>query len=66
VSIPLFGHISDRIGRKKMRFHTARVIFVGGDRGQGPVYVRSISGRVEILCTAVKDAKCQKQSSHRF
>src|ERR1700730_18888183 len=24
-------------------FHTARVIFVGGDRGRGPVYVRSSS-----------------------
>ena len=36
-----------------------RVIFAGGDRGWGPVYVRSTSNRVEILCTAVKDAKCQ-------
>ena len=36
------------------------VIFVGGDRGWGPVYVRSTSDRVEILCTAVKDAKCQE------
>src|SRR5271166_340491 len=36
------------------------VISLGGDRGQGPVYVRSASNRVEILCTAVKDAKCHK------
>src|ERR1700730_9868361 len=35
------------------------VIFVGGDRGRGPVYVRSTSDRVGILCTAVKDAKCR-------
>jgi len=34
------------------------VISLGGDRGRGPVYVRSTSNRVEILCTAVKDAKC--------
>jgi hypothetical protein len=27
-------------------FHTAWVISLGGDRGQGPVYVRSTSGRV--------------------
>src|SRR6202023_405152 len=25
---------------------------LGGDRGQGPVYVRSTSDRVEVLCTA--------------
>ena len=31
-----------------------------GDRGRGPVYVRSTSDRVEILCTAAKDAKCQE------
>ena len=31
------------------------------DRGRGPVYVRSTSDRVEILCTAVKDAKCQSR-----
>jgi hypothetical protein len=43
-------------------FHTAWVISLGGDRGQGPVYVRSTSDRVEILCTAVKDAKCHKDS----
>ena len=36
-----------------------RVISLGGDWGRGPVYVRSASNRVEILCTAVKDAKCQ-------
>ena len=40
-------------------FHTSEVISLGGDRGRGPVYVRSTSDRVEILCTAVKDAKCQ-------
>jgi hypothetical protein len=28
--------------------------------GPGPVYVRSTSDRVEVLCTAVKDAKCHK------
>jgi hypothetical protein len=37
-----------------------RVISLGGDRGRGSVYVRSTSDRVEILCTAAKDAKCQK------
>ena len=31
-----------------------------GDRGRRPVYVRSTSDRVEILCTAVKDAKCHE------
>src|SRR3984893_811898 len=36
------------------------VISLGGDWGRGPVYVRSASNRVEILCTAVKDAKCQE------
>ena len=36
-----------------------RVISLGGDWGRGPVYVRSASNRVEILCTAVKDAKCK-------
>src|SRR5229473_3239742 len=36
------------------------VISLGGDRGRGSVYVRSTSHRVEILCTAAKDAKCQK------
>jgi hypothetical protein len=35
------------------------VISLGGDRGRGPVYVRSASHRVEILCTAAKDAKCR-------
>jgi hypothetical protein len=30
--------------------------------GRGPVYVRSTSNRVEILCTAVKDAKCQDET----
>jgi hypothetical protein len=35
------------------------VISLGGDPGRGPVYVRSTSNRVEILCTAVKDAKCR-------
>src|ERR1700730_14494134 len=35
------------------------VISLGGDWGRGPVYVRSASNRVEILCTAVKGAKCQ-------
>ena len=29
----------------------------------GPVYVRSTSNRVEILCTAVKDAKCQQRTN---
>ena len=33
---------------------------LGGDRGRGPAYVRSTSDRVEILCTAVKDAKCHE------
>ena len=28
-----------------------RVISLGDDRGRGPVYVRSTSDRVEILCT---------------
>jgi hypothetical protein len=37
-------------------------ISLGGDRGQGPVDVRSTSDRVEILCTAVKDAKCHFQT----
>jgi hypothetical protein len=32
---------------------------LGGDRGRGSVYVRSTSNRVEILCTAAKDAKCR-------
>src|SRR5205807_8974753 len=41
------------------RFYTAWVISLGGDRGRGPVYVRSTSNRVEILCTAVKDAKVE-------
>ena len=36
------------------------VISLGGDWGRGPVYVRSASNRVEILCTAVKDAKCHE------
>src|SRR5208337_3332639 len=40
----------------------SRVISLGGDRGRGPVYVRSTSDRVEILCTAVKDAKCQEET----
>ena len=35
-----------------------RVISLAGDRGRWPVYVRSTSNRVEILCTAAKDAKC--------
>ena len=39
----------------------SRVISLGGDWGRGPVHVRSASNRVEISCTAVKDAKCQKQ-----
>jgi hypothetical protein len=38
------------------------VISLGGDRGRGPIYVRSTSNRVEILCTAVKDAKCHFQT----
>src|SRR6202011_5705367 len=38
------------------------VISLGGDWGRGPVYVRSTSHRVEILCTAVKDAKCHKET----
>ena len=33
-----------------------RIKLIGG---RGPVYVRSTSDRVEILCTAAKDAKCQ-------
>ena len=28
--------------------------------GRGPVYVRNTSNRVEILWTAVKDAKCHE------
>jgi hypothetical protein len=48
------------------RFHTARVISLGGDWGRGPVYVRSASNRVEILCTAVKDAKCRFCCKSRF
>jgi hypothetical protein len=31
-----------------------------GDRGRGSVYVRCTSHRVEILCTAAKDAKCHE------
>jgi hypothetical protein len=42
-------------------FHTTRVISLGGDRGRGPAYVRSTSDRVEILCTAVKDAKVESR-----
>jgi putative tryptophan/tyrosine transport system substrate-binding protein len=34
-----------------------------GRSGPGPVYVRSTSDRVEILCTAAKDAKCQKRNN---
>jgi hypothetical protein len=34
------------------------VIFVGGNRGGGQVYVRSTSNRVGILCTAAKDGQC--------
>jgi hypothetical protein len=41
------------------------VISLGGDRGRGPVYVRSASNRIEILCTAVKDAKCHSTKSLR-
>jgi len=37
------------------------VIFVGGNRGRGLVYVRSTSDRVAILRTAAKDAKCQER-----
>ena len=33
----------------------SRVISLGGDRGRGPVYVRSTSDRVGILCAAAKD-----------
>ena len=36
-----------------------RVISLGGGRGRGSVYVRSNLHRVEILCTAAKDAKCR-------
>jgi hypothetical protein len=42
-------------------FHTAWVISLGGDRGRGPAYVRSTSDRVEILRTAVKDAKVESR-----
>jgi hypothetical protein len=42
------------------------VISLGGDRGRRPVYVRSASNRVEILCTAVKDAMCQKRAPRSF
>src|SRR5260370_14024917 len=45
---------------KNSRLCRFRVISLGGDRGRGPVYVRSTSDRVEILCTAVKDAKCHQ------
>jgi hypothetical protein len=31
--------------------------------GPGPVYVRSASDRVEVLCTAVKDAKVESRMS---
>jgi hypothetical protein len=47
------------IAAKYSRLCRLGVISLGGDRGRGPVYVRSTSNRVEILCTAVKDAKCQ-------
>jgi hypothetical protein len=50
VAVQIDNHGEDRFG----------VISLGGDRGRGPVYVRSTSDRVEVLCTAVKDAKCQK------
>ena len=47
--------------RTKMRLSCPSwVKSLGGDWGRGPVYVRSASNRVEILCTAVKDAKCHK------
>jgi hypothetical protein len=45
-------------GQQRMQW----VISLGGNRGRRPVYVRSASNRVEILCTAVKDAKCHNRS----
>jgi hypothetical protein len=42
-----------------------RVKSLGGDRGREPVYVRSTSDRVEILCAAAKDAKCHSGLLHR-
>src|SRR5580704_19378573 len=39
------------------------VISLGGDRSRGPIYVRSTSNRVEILCSAVKDAKCHNRTN---
>src|SRR5260370_9175596 len=39
------------------------VISLGSDRGRGPVYVRGTSDRVEILCSALKDAKCHEQTT---
>ena len=39
------------------------VISLGCDPVPEPVYVRSTSDRVEILCTAVKDAKCHEPTS---
>ena len=54
-----FPQAYSHVGLINCALNLSRQISLGGDRGRGPVYVRSTSDRVEILCTAVKDAKCQ-------